>query len=279
MTGARIAGNDDRAFFFRAYASWIVVAITAGILALPVPALAWGPDGHRIVASLAEAQLDDSTRSELTSLLAVSGDGTLADVSNWADEVREDPAQKELSGQTFRMHFVNFTDASCQFTADSICANGQCVVAAIGHYAEILGNHQLADAQRAQALRFLVHFVADVHQPLHAGYRPDKGGNTFQVRIDGKGSNLHSIWDSKITGSRRVSWQEYAKLLSRKTAIAPDGDARAWAQESCRITRDDVYPASRTITPDYLDGHLDTVDLQLQRASARLASLLNKALE
>ena len=279
MTDTRIAGYEGRMSFFKAYGNWILVAITAGVLALPVPALAWGPDGHRIVASLAEVQLDDSTRSELTRLLAVSGDSTLADVSNWADDVRKDPAQKELSRQTSRMHFVNFNDANCEFIADSICKNGQCAVAAIGHYAGILGNHQLADTERAQALRFLVRGPRLPAASSLARYRPRRGRNPFQVQINGKGSNLHSVWDSKIIGSRQIGWHEYVKLLSRKPALAADGDASTWAQQSCLITRDDVYPRSRTITPAYLDGHLDTVDVQLQRASSRLASLLNRPLE
>jgi len=247
-------------------------------MTLALPAFAWGPDGHRIVAHLAEEQLDASTQSEVLRLLAISGDGSLADVANWADDVREDPAQAELSRRTSPMHYVNFKDSSCKFESELICANGQCVVAAIENYAGKLGNRNLPDADRAQALRFLVHFVADVHQPLHAGYRPDKGGNTFQVRIDGEGSNLHSVWDSRIIGSRRISWQEYARQLSGNPTVGAEGEARVWAEESCRITRDKVYPPGRTITPTYMASKLETVDLQLQLGAARLALLLNQSL-
>lgn len=247
-------------------------------MTLANPACAWGPDGHRIIASMAEAQLDDSTRSEVMRLLATSGDRSLAGASNWADDARKDPAQQSLSRQTSRMHYVNFSDARCQFEVKSICANGQCVVAAIDNYARKLGNRTLPDRERAESLRFLVHLVADVHQPLHAGYRPDKGGNMFQIRLDGKGTNLHSVWDSRIIGSRRISWRRYTQRLLRKSPVAGGGDARAWAEQSCRITRTGIYPASRNITPAYLTNQLDTVDLQLQRASSRLALLLSQSL-
>lgn len=257
---------------------FVQTALLAALLIAAAPALAWGPDGHRIVATLAEAQLDDSSRPEVLRLLAISGDGNLADVSNWADDVREDPARRELSRQTARMHYVNFNDARCQFEAESICASGQCVVAAIDKFAGSLRDKSLSDAQRAEALRFLVHFVADAHQPLHAGYRPDKGGNTFQIRIDGKGGNLHSVWDSRIIASREISWQAYAQRLASEMPAIGDGDPRAWAEQSCRITRVGVYPTSRNITPTYLADQLETVDQQLQRASARLAMLLNQSL-
>lgn len=280
MTAARAApgsvGVGERKL--RGKPTWILAALSVSILAMAIPVRAWGPDGHRIVAELAEAQIDDSTRSEVLRLLAISGDDSLADVANWADDVREDPAQQKLSRQTSRLHYVNFNDARCQFEADSVCANGQCVVAAIETFTGMLGDESLPDAVRAQSLRFLVHFVADAHQPLHNGYRADRGGNSYQVQINGKGSNLHSVWDSRITGSRHIRWQDYAQRLSRNPPVPADGDARTWVEQSCRITRDGVYPATRTITPTYLARQLDTVDLQLQRASARLASLLNEAL-
>ncbi|MEZ5461372.1 S1/P1 nuclease [Dokdonella sp.] len=256
----------------------ILAILLTALLTTATPASAWGPDGHRIVATLAEAQLDESVRPEVLRLLAISGEGSLAEVSNWADDVREDPAQRELSRRTSRMHYVNFNDARCQFEAESICARGQCVVAAIDRYADALGDRSLSDAERAESLRFLVHFVADVHQPLHAGYRPDKGGNLFQIRLDGKGGNLHSVWDSRIIASRKVSWQAYAQRLALESPAVADGDPRAWAEQSCRITRDGVYPASRNLTPAYLADQLETVDQQIQRASARLAMLLNQSL-
>lgn len=256
------------------------LAIALWLFAAPLAASAWGPAGHRMVADLAERQLDPSTRREVLHLLAVSGDNSLADVANWADDIRDDEQDSALARRTTRMHFVNFTDSRCHYDADRICADGQCVVAAIGAYAGVLGDRTRPDAERAQALRFLVHFVGDVHQPLHAGHRPDRGGNQFQVRFNGNGTNLHSIWDSRVLGSRGLAWKDYARRLARQP-IAEDGQNPVdWAEQSCRITRDDgVYPGRRTIDKAYLERMRPLAELQIRRAGARLATLLNRELD
>ncbi|MEO7934672.1 MAG: S1/P1 nuclease, partial [Dokdonella sp.] len=189
--------------------AWLAISITL----LPSIASAWGPSGHRIVAKLAEHQLDMKTGREVRRLLGVLGAKSLTDIANWADEMRSDPSQRELSRATSRLHFVNFADSRCHYDPPKICANGQCVVAAINRYAAVLGDRSASDRSRAEALRYLVHFVGDAHQPLHASYRSDRGGNNYQVRLRGKGSNLHLIWDSKIIGSRHLSWQNYARKL------------------------------------------------------------------
>lgn len=250
------------------------------LLLAPAIGHCWGPAGHRIVGALADSQLDDSSRAEIRRLLATSGDSSLADVANWADDVRDDPASSVLARKTARMHYINFRDEKCRFDAEADCAGGQCVVAAIVNYRQVLGDRQRPDSERAEALRFLVHFVGDVHQPLHAGYRPDKGGNTYQVRINGQGSNLHSVWDSNVLGSRGLQWQDYAQELLAKSPLEASGDAQAWAEQSCRVTRDaGVYPRRRTIDSGYLAGQRATAELQLRRAGSRLANLLNQALD
>ena len=246
---------------------------------LPSLALAWGPSGHRMVASLAEQQIDANSRSEIQHLLGVVGASSLVDIANWADEMREDPAQSALSRATSRLHYVNFSDSRCHYDAARICPNGQCVVAAIKRYAKVLGDRGAGDAARADALRFLVHFVGDAHQPLHDGYRPDRGGNNFQVRYKGKGTNLHTIWDSRILASRHLGWQAYARRLERPPVVDHDDDPVDWAEQSCRITRDDgVYPTSRTIDDVYLDRMRPIVEGQVRLAAKRLADLLDRSL-
>lgn len=272
---ANLAASTER----RSLAAWqVVLALT--LSAVPVAGFAWGPAGHRMVAALAERQLDATARREVSDLLAVSGDSSLADVANWADDIRDDPQGSALARKTTRMHFINFPDSRCQYDAERICAGGQCVVAAIDAYAAVLGDRTRPSHERAQALRFLVHFVGDVHQPLHAGYRPDRGGNNYQVRVDGQGSNLHSIWDSRILGSRRLGWKAYAHRLERQPIADDDESPVDWAEQSCRITRDDgVYPRSRTIDRAYLENMRPLAELQIRRAGARLAALLIRELD
>jgi hypothetical protein len=238
---------------------------------------AWGPSGHRIVAELAEEQITASTRTEVHRLLHATGAETLAEVSNWADEIRDDPLQRERGRATARLHFVNFTDSRCQFDAPKTCPNGQCAVAAIRRYAGILGDSSKSDIERAEALRFLVHIVADIHQPLHAGYRTDRGGNNHQVRVDGRGSNLHKVWDSKILGSRRLGWRDYVRRLRQQPIADNDQDPIDWAEQSCRITRDDgVYPSGHTIDKAYLDRMLPIAERRIRLAGKRLARLLDR---
>lgn len=255
----------------------LAIVLVLLVLAAP-PAFAWGPRGHRIVARLAEAQLTPRARAEAQRLLAVRGARHLADIANWADDLRDiDPA---LYRKTRRLHFVNFHSRDCIYRPPRDCRNGECAVAAIDRYSAILADRGRSDAERAEALAFLVHLVGDVHQPLHADYRHDAGGNDFQVRWHGHGSNLHRIWDSAMLDSTGLSTSGYAdKLLAAHAPVAAGGTPADWAEESCRIDRDDgVYPASHVIDQRYVDRELPIAERRLRQAGARLAELLNRDL-
>ncbi len=259
------------------YAAMMGVAFAATLLTAP-PAFAWGPRGHCIVARLAEAQLTPQARTEVRKLLALRGAWHLADVANWADDLRDvDPA---LFQRTKRLHFVNFHSRSCIYDPPRDCRNGECVVAAIEKYSAILANRSNPPAERAEALVFVVHFVADVHQPLHADYRHDAGGNDFQVRWHGQGTNLHRVWDSLMLDSTDLSAAQYArKLRAQHAPIKAGGSPAEWAEESCRIDRDGgVYPASHVIDDAYVERELPVAERRLRQAGARLAELLNKDL-
>lgn len=259
----------------------IVCAIAILALgAMPLPVRAWGAAGHRIIAAMAEQRLTPAARAEARRLLAPSGAGSLADVAAWADQVREDPAQRELARATAKLHFINFSDARCGREPARDCVDGDCVVAAIARYAALLGDRARSDAERAQALRFLVHFVGDAHQPLHAGYRVDRGGNNHQVRLGDKGTNLHTVWDFDVLGSRKLGWRKYALRLQPPARARAGGTPREWAEESCRITRDaGVYPRSRTLDARYLEAMRPIAEKRLRLAAIRLADLLDDALK
>lgn len=250
-------------------------------LACP-PAFAWGPLGHRIVARLAEAQLTPQAWAEAQKLLALSGARHLSDAAVWADDLRDaDPAWFQ---RTKRLHFVNFHSRDCSYDPPRDCRNGECVIAAIEKYSAILADRSNTPARRAEALAFVVHFVGDVHQPLHAGYRDDAGGNEFQVRwrVDGqdRGTNLHRIWDSAMPDDAHLSAARYTrKLLGERVLVATGGTPAEWAEESCRIDRDDgVYPASRRIDESYVERERPIAERRLRQAGARLAALLNRDL-
>ncbi|NCT69011.1 MAG: S1/P1 nuclease [Rhodanobacteraceae bacterium] len=243
------------------------------LLALPALAHAWGPAGHRLVGDLAERQLTPAAKAEAHRLL---GRESLADVAPWADELRNDPARHELGRATARLHFVNFDGPSCRYDAKRDCPGGQCVIAAIERYARVLGDRSRPAAERAEALRFLVHFVGDAHQPLHAGYRDDRGGNQYQVQLRGRGTNLHAVWDSQVLASAGQAWPAQAARLA-KTPLRAGGTPVQWAEESCRATRA-IYPRGHRLDARYLARERPLAERRVRQAAARLAGLLNREL-
>jgi len=249
------------------------------LFVLPAFAHAWGPAGHRIVATLAERELTATTRREVRALLALTHDSELADVADWADALRDDPRRRVLWRATAPLHFVNFDGADCRYVARLDCAGGRCAVGAIERYARVLGDRSLPDGERAEALRFLVHFVADVHQPLHAGYRRDAGGNRYQLRVDGRGTNLHALWDTPVLQARGEGWRRHSARLAREPLPAARGTPAQWAEESCRATRDaGIYPRAHRIDDTYLERMRPLAERRAKEAAARLAALLNSAL-
>ena len=264
----------------------VLLAIATFVFALswPHPAQAWGPLGHRLVARLAQAQLAPPAQAEVERLLATEGLQSLADIATWADELRgSDPG---LGRRSARWHYINLGELGCRYDRDAACPGGNCVVEAIDAQAAILGDRSRSDAERLQALKFVVHFVGDVHQPMHAGYARDRGGNTVQLQLHGRGTNLHAVWDTPLLRSARLDEDAYAKRLQRGQARLPGHAARytraapaRWAERSCAIaTADGVYPATSRIDDVYLHRHRPTVERQVKLAGARLAALLDSTL-
>ena len=251
------------------------------ILTFATQALAWSRDGHAIVGTLAERQLRPAAHAEVARLLAGEPDPTLAGVASWADDVRA----AEGPGKSAPLHYINFKGGDCSYVPVRDCPDGNCVIAAINRNFLILSDRTRADAERRDALKYLVHFVGDVHQPLHSTPRDDKGGGDFQVNYQGKGSNLHKVWDRLILERKKSTPADYANTLANQPALAADptlrSDRRAvdWALESCRIVRDsDLYPPSHVMDDAYLDRNLPLAEQRLRLAGNRLADMINLAL-
>ena len=263
------------------------IAFILVLLMVAPQAGAWGPLGHSVVAELAQRHLSPAAVAEVERLLAPEHTGSLADVANWADQIQDDPARAALWKQTRGQHYINFRGGSdCDYVPPRDCRDGRCVVAALQYYVGVLGDRGQSDGARREALKFVVHFVGDIHQPLHAGYRDDKGGNTYQVLFDGKGSNLHKVWDSGMLYSRGLDWQAYAQRLDSAIPVAEpppvsplDNPYAQWAEESCRITAQaGFYPDGHAIGPAYVNAELPQAELRLRQAGRRLADVLNLAL-
>lgn len=281
--------------------------VTAFLLLIAPAALGWSALGHRLIGELAQRHLTPAARAQVAELLAGEPDPTLAGVATWADTLRDnDP---ELSKKTSRWHYVNFAAGDCDYQPKRDCPNGDCVVAQIDAQRKILADRSQPLAARRDALKFLVHLVGDVHQPLHASNRKDKGGNDFQISlrtplapeayardryVDGvMGTNLHSVWDYYILGSTDLGAAEpaargnqtdaYADKLGALTWPTPTAkettDPVAWAEESCRLVdSQQLYPVQHKMDKAYLDAHRALAEQRVRQAAFRLANLLNATL-
>jgi hypothetical protein len=261
----------------------LLSCLLLSILCCALPAQAWSLAGHRIVAELATAELAPRARVEVARLLADEPEPTLAGVAGWADTLRENDAVRGRASAPW--HYINFASRSCRFDPPRDCRNGDCVVGAINRNFLILSDHKRSQAERRDALKFLVHFVGDVHQPLHASPRNDKGGNDFQVNLDGRGSNLHKVWDRSLIERRNLAPDAYAAALRREPVLPRDPTLASttpavdWALESCQIVQQPgVYPRGHVIGNAYLDTHRALAERRLREAGSRLAALLNHAL-
>ncbi len=252
------------------------------LAALPIPAGAWGSQGHQVVANLAQAQLSAKAKREVDRLLALEPGQTLASISTWADEHR--------SPATASWHYVNFPKNSCSYSAERDCPDGQCVVAAIDRQRDILAS-TASDEVRLRALKYLVHLVADVHQPLHAGYGEDRGGNSYQLQAFMRGTNLHAFWD---TGLIRALDQDTEVMTARLGSInvsaarrqeleraggAATFNAAQAAEESCQIVGQPGFYPGRLVDQAYIQRFTPIMEQRLQLAGARLAGLINLALQ
>jgi S1/P1 Nuclease len=146
----------------------------------PVNASAWGYEAHRIIAEIAEQFLQPQTVRQVHKLLAIENVTTLADVSTWADEIRlQHP-------ETGPWHYVNIpitlpSGEPATYDAVRDCLNNDCVVAKIERFERELEDKRLPERQRLEALKYIVHFVGDAHQPLHVSNNHDRGGNDDPV--------------------------------------------------------------------------------------------------
>jgi hypothetical protein len=234
---------------------------------VPLQALSWGAEGHQVIAKPAEAQLTPKARGEVSRLLALEPDATMASISTWADEHRN-PA-------TATWHYVNFPRDNCTYAAERDCPDGKCVVGAINKQAEILGSNA-PDDKRLLALKYVIHFVSDVHQPLHAGYGDDRGGNTYQLQAFMRGSNLHAVWDTGLIRYLNQDADSLTARLSKAGMSEATFDTVKAAEESCRIVAKPSFYPGRLVDAPYIQEYTPVVEQRLRLAGARLAALLNQ---
>lgn len=252
----------------------LAAAIT---LAVPSVANAWGQTGHRVIGEIAQEHISGKTRAEIELIL---GQEDLAQASTWADEERSNPDDfwQRKAGP---YHYVTVPKGQLYSEVGSPEAGD--ALSALTRFTQTVRDPNASREEKALALKFIVHIVADVHQPLHAGNGEDRGGNDVKVRWFGDATNLHSVWDSLLIDSRNLSYTEYARWLGRdidprETITWWTADPSVWLLESTAI-RDRIYPASNQANPslgyDYQYKHLGIAETRLQQGGIRLAAYLD----
>jgi hypothetical protein len=262
---------------FRQFPIFLAAVLAAQ---LPAPALAWGPEGHEIIASIALRELTPAARSQVARLLG--GPAMMVADSNWADEIRD---QRPDTG---RWHYVDIPLRAPGFDTRRDCPRQDCVVAQIENDRRTLANTRLGDGARAEALRFLIHFVGDVHQPLHAEDNGDKGGNDIHVFLGRKRTNLHRLWDGDVAQASGRDLEAVADGVERSITPAQrkswaSGTPAQWADEAHAMARDQIYPAlgdrrELHLPRDYAWQEAPLARQQFAKAGVRLAWLINATL-
>jgi S1/P1 Nuclease len=256
---------------------------------------AWGDDGHRITAQVANELLSDSARQEIRRLVG-SDDLTL--IANWMDDERE-MLNKTLPGSS-RWHYEN-REACANKISSRACPRGQCITKQLERSLQQLKDVKLTDKQRTDALRIAVHLLGDLHQPLHLSDNYDRGGNDTLVRLprEREPRRLHDAWDTRFLkmnlARRNTQSNAYAESLVQRFAAQSSnwqtGAIEQWANEtqllggeayrllpafSCRTMADAKQNETVTVPVSYINWARSTVDIQLMKAGVRLAAVLNQ---
>ncbi|MEI5687926.1 S1/P1 nuclease [Sphingomonas kyungheensis] len=279
------------------------VAAVLPALGFAAPASAYWEFGHQTVARIAYANVTPRTQAAIRRLLAETPlldtpecpATTIEGASTWADCVKplKGPDGKSRFGYAYNWHFQDVN--ICQpFTLEEACKDGNCVSAQITRDVAILKDRRAPAKARAQALVFLIHFVGDLHQPLHAGEKGDKGGNDVAAVYGGYGPrrfNLHSIWDGTLAERAITSGpslvRRYPAAERRRIAA---GTVTDWSRESWQVAHDVVYasalhgdpcapsPAKVRLDEATIEKIVPVARLEVERGGLRLAKLLDQAL-
>ena len=232
----------------------------------------WGQNGHRATGKIAENHLNKRAKKRIDKLL---NGQSLAFVSTYADEIKSDSAYRKY----YSWHYVNmdleesYADATKNPKGDIVTGINKCI--------KVLKDNNSSEEDKSFHLKMLVHFVGDLHQPMHIGQKEDKGGNAIQVEWFGKETNLHAVWDTKMIENWNMSYLELAdnaKDVSKQQIAAIEaGTLREWVDETHELTKK-IYKSAEVgenLRYRYSYDYFGIVRDQLQIGGIRLAKILN----
>jgi hypothetical protein len=235
-------------------------------------AFAWGQNGHRAVGLIAEQHLSKKAKKKIARILQ---DNSLAEVSVWMDDIKSDTAYNH----THDWHWVTIP-AGMKYEDTEKNPNGD-IIMTIERVVKALKEDKLTEVQHQEYLKYLVHLVGDLHQPLHVGKEGDSGGNAVRLQWFGQSSNLHRVWDTDMIEGKNISFTELAWFVGKpdKNQVKQwqSTSVRDWAYESVSL-RDQVYniPQDGKLGYRYSYDNFSTVEQRILQAGVRLAGLLNQ---
>lgn len=206
-------------------------------------AFTWGPTGHRVVGDLAEKYISKKTKQKVDKILEGH---TMARAANWPDEIRSDPANYS---HTYAWHYTDWADHHHDHDPSSTSGS---LLAAIEDHKKVLASKESKPADKLFSLRFIVHLIGDLHQPLHVGNGLDRGGNSCRVVFHKNITNLHKLWDEDLIDFTRLSYTELSNFVNvvspKEVREIQRGTVMDWAKES-KMIRNTIYPAE-VVTPN-----------------------------
>lgn len=263
-------------------------------------AFAWGPTGHRAVGAVAEKNLDPAVALKIYKIL---GGSSLSKVSNWPDEIKSEP---ETYSHTYNWHYTDWKDED--HNHDETNSSGK-LLTSINEQIAVLKNAESPVEKKAFAIKFIVHLIGDLHQPLHVGNGLDRGGNSCKVQFHKKETNLHALWDEGMIDFTNLSFTELANYVAqgrtREEVMSwRTGTVLDWALESKQL-RNTIYPQDNTTSTttnmsvkqycrtdvvvtaadmpklayEYSYKFVPVVEKRIFQAGIRLAVVLNEALK
>jgi len=245
--------------------------------------LAWGAEGHRIIGAAAFEMLDETARTDVLDILGnpppAKRTKALSKACNWPDAVRE---QNEWAWSS-PLHYVNSPRSTDRYDRQRDCPDGRCVTEGIVHFAEQLSHPGLTPEKRRQAFAFVCHLVADLHQPLHAGFRDDRGANSVNIEYRGEQYNLHAFWDgvnvrAHLGDEDRMVAQLVDSGSTRTREDWSPADVADWTEASHALAKEKAYPDGYVIDEEFAASRWALSVQQWELAAVRLARILNSVL-
>jgi S1/P1 Nuclease len=306
---SRTRHGTGEGIMIRSVSGFSAIALATALnFVQPQTALAWGDEGHEVVALVAQSFLEPDVRKRVSALLAADTDSLtshdIASEATWADKFRDANVDGSRN-KTRQWHFVDVEisspnlDAACfnhpPIPAGALASDGpadDCVVDKIQEFAAELANPATDLEEQVEALKFVLHFVGDLHQPLHSSDDQDRGGNDKKVSAAGfPAGNLHHFWDTEFVeqlgpDAKTIASDLIGHITAQQQTQWQAGGPTDWANETFKIALDDAYGqlpppsahGSFRLSDDYVSTATSDVSLQLSKAGVRLAAILNQVL-